>query len=239
MEIKTEGLVLRAIDYRDDDKLLTLFSPSLGKFTAGIRGVKKPKSKLNFAAQPFAFCEYVLAKKGERYTVTSAYLYDGFFELREDVTRFYAACAVTEVLNEVVSGEGELSSLFVSAAETLKRLSLGQEDEADALLPFFLNVLAESGYKIRLNGCGVCGGDVGETAYFDFSTGSFLCEECAGGVRASRSTYETLRRAAAMPYDSEKSAGGNKRALRLIKAYLSEKTESDFPCFGEFIGLYN
>ena len=70
MDIKTEGIVLRATDYKENDKLLTLFTPSLGKITAGIRGVKKAKAKLNFAAQPFAFCEYILAERGGRYTVT-------------------------------------------------------------------------------------------------------------------------------------------------------------------------
>jgi DNA repair protein RecO (recombination protein O) len=64
MEIKTEAIVLQSIDYKDNDKLLTLFSPSLGKLTAGIRGVKKPTAKLSFAAQPFCFAEYVLAEKG-------------------------------------------------------------------------------------------------------------------------------------------------------------------------------
>ena len=54
MEIKTEAIVLHTVDYKDNDKLLTLFSPTLGKITAGIRGVKKPTAKLAFAAQPFA-----------------------------------------------------------------------------------------------------------------------------------------------------------------------------------------
>ena len=59
MEIKTEAVVLGSTDYKDNDKLLTLFSPTMGKITANIRGVKKPKAKLAFAAQPFAFCEYI------------------------------------------------------------------------------------------------------------------------------------------------------------------------------------
>ena len=63
MEIKTDAIVLQSIDYKDNDKLLTLFSPTLGKITAGIRGVKKPKAKLAFSAQPFCFAEYILAEK--------------------------------------------------------------------------------------------------------------------------------------------------------------------------------
>ena len=45
MDVKTEAVVLQTIDYKDNDKLLTLFSPTMGKITAGIRGVKKPKAK--------------------------------------------------------------------------------------------------------------------------------------------------------------------------------------------------
>ena len=97
MEIKTEAIVLRSIDYKDNDKLLTLFSPELGKITAGIKGVKKPKAKLAFSAQPFCFAEYVLAEKNGRYTVTAAYLHESFFELRSDVDAFYAACAAAEI----------------------------------------------------------------------------------------------------------------------------------------------
>ena len=80
MEVKTEEIVLNAVDYKDNDKLLTLFSPTLGKITAGARGVKKPTAKLAFATQPFCFAEYVLAEKGGRYTVTSAYMHESFFE---------------------------------------------------------------------------------------------------------------------------------------------------------------
>ena len=102
MEIKTEAIVVKAIDYKDSDKLLTLFSPTLGKITAGIKGVKKPKAKLAFCAQPFCFAEYVLAEKEGRYTVTSAYLHEGFFELRLDVMKYYAGAAAVEVAPALV-----------------------------------------------------------------------------------------------------------------------------------------
>lgn len=238
MEIKTEGIVLRAIDYKENDKLLTLFSPSLGKITAGIRGVRKAKAKLNFAAQPFAFCEYILAERGGRYTVTGAYLHDGFFALRSDVLRFYAACTLTEVCNEVFADGEECEGAFIALAEGLKELALAENNPADCLLTFLLTALLEAGYMIDLGGCGVCGGEVTGAVKFDFSAGHFLCEECDGGVRASEETYETMRKCAGLTYRKEHTAGGRKRAMRLLKAYLSEKTEENFPCFSEFIRMY-
>lgn len=238
MEIKTEGIVLRATDYKENDKILTLFTPSLGKITAGIRGVRKANAKLNFAAQPFAFCEYVLAEKGGRYTVTGAYLHDGFFSLRADILRFYAGCTLTETCN-VVANEGEESDgIFIALAQGLKELALEETNPAESVISFLLTALTETGYMIDLDGCGVCGGQIKGAIRFDFSAGHFLCEECDGGVRASEETYETIRKCAGLDYRKGHTDGGRKRALRLLKAYLTEKTEELFPCFSEFIRMY-
>lgn len=238
MEYKTEGIVLRTTDYKENDKLLTVLTPERGKLTAGIRGVRKSGSKLNFAAQPFAFCEYVFAERGGRYTVTGAYLHDGFFELRSDILRFYAACTLAEIADGILAEREESEAVFIALAEGLKELAHTNGDAADVLLSFLVTVLHEAGYMLDLDGCGVCGGEIGEIVYFDFDAGFFVCDECGGRVRASRSTYETLQKAAGLSYDEGKCKGGKKRALRLLKTYLAEKTEGEFPCFSELIRLY-
>ncbi|MBQ8685829.1 MAG: DNA repair protein RecO [Clostridia bacterium] len=239
MEVKTEAVVLQAIDYKDDDKLLTLFSPTLGKLTAGIRGVKKPKAKLAFAAQPFCFAEYVLAEKGGRYTVISAYLHESFFELRTDIDRYFAACAAAEIARELSLENERYESLFVAFIEALKALCLAGEDEGEALVSFLLVALRESGYPLDLGYLEECGGDIGEKLWFDFSDGRFASfERCNQGERASLSTYHVLRKCAGLIYDENALVGGTKRALRLLKAYLSEKTETRFDSLGEFLRMY-
>lgn len=239
MEIKTDAVVVQTIDYKDDDKLLTLFSPSLGKITAGIRGVKKPKAKLAFAAQPFAFCEYVLAEKAGRYTVVSAYLHESFFEVRSDVERFYAACASAELVRTVSVENERFDSLFVGFVECLKALCLAGEDVAESLVSFMLVALRESGYPIDLSHLEDGQGETGEKLWFDFADGQFTSfERCQTGERASLSTYHTLRKCAGLSFDEATAKGGKKRALRLLKAFLTEKTEERYAALGDFIRLY-
>lgn len=238
MEVKTDAVVLQTLDYKDDDKLLTLFSPSLGKFTAGIRGVKKPKAKLAFAAQPFAFCEYVLAEKSGRYTVVSAYLHESFFDLRTDVERFYAACAAAEIVRVITVENERFDSLFIGFLECLKGLCLANEDVAEALITFLLIALRESGYPVELSFLEENDGDMGERIWFDFADGRFTTfERAQAGERASVSTYHTLRKCAGLSFDEAATLGGKKRALRLLKAYLTEKTEERFESLGEFIRI--
>lgn len=239
MDVKTEAIVLRSIDYKDNDKMLTLFSPELGKISAGIKGVKKPTSKLNFAAQPFCFAEYVLAEKGGRYTVTGAYLHESFYGLRLDIVRFYAACTALDVCRSVAMENESYHRSFLALLTCLKELSLGEGDCAEALIGFLLCVLRECGYPIDLSYLEECDGDIGDRLFFDFSDGKFVSEERAEvGRQASLSTYHLLRKCASLPYDSDLVAGGRKRALRLLKVYLCEKTEETFENFSEFIRLY-
>lgn len=279
MEIKTDAIVLRATEYKDADKILTLFTPFNGKITAGIRGVKKSGAKLAFAAQPFAFCEYVLTQKNGRYTVVSAYLYDGFFPLRTDIVRFYAACAVCEICDALCMEGDENENLFVAAAQALRSLSYAKESCGESLCAFLLTALFEAGYMIDLDGCGVCGnGEIGADTrcFFDFTSGRFLCANCAesisqgggddagtshgnfagnasggkpfagnlaaGAVRASGQTYLFLRECFGLSDEEtlseEKKADGEARALRLLKTYLTRKTEREYPCFAEFLRLY-
>jgi len=41
MEIKVNALALKSVDYKDNDKMLTLFSIERGLLSAGIKGVKR------------------------------------------------------------------------------------------------------------------------------------------------------------------------------------------------------
>ena len=239
MEIKTEAIVLQAIDYKDNDKLLTLFSPSLGRITAGIKGVKKPTAKLAFSAQPFCFAEYILAEKNGRYTVTNAYLHESFFALRYDIVRFYAACALAEICLTILYENEDYEGLFVALIEGLKALALSEDDPAEAVVTFALVALRESGYPLDLGFLEECDGDIGEKLWFDFADGKFTTfDRCTQGERASVSTYHTLRKCAGLTYWEDALSGGKKRALRLVRAFLADKTESKLENLGELIRLY-
>ena len=239
MEIKTDAIVLQTVDYKDNDKILTLFSPSLGKITAGAKGVKKATAKLAFAAQPFCFAEYVLAEKGGRYTLTSAYLHESFFSLRYDIVRFYAACAATEVCLTILMENEQYEGLFIGLIECLKGLSLAEEDSAESLIGFMLIALRESGYPLDLSFLEEVDGDLGDKLWFDFSDGKFTTyDRLVAGERASVCTYHTLRKCAGLHYDENAAKGGRKRALRLLRAFLSDKTEEKFANLSEFIRLY-
>ncbi len=177
MEVKLNALCVRTIDYKDNDRLLSLCTVEGGKLLAKIRSCKSPKSKLRFAASPFCFGEYILNKSPNgHYSVTGCTAYDTFGTLAEDIVKFYAGFFVLEITEKLSSEDVESTArLTVRAVECLKELCYGDSPSAiRPLIDYVKDVLALSGYGLNTDVCAVSGlpltGDVG----FDLVSGGFV-----------------------------------------------------------------
>lgn len=233
MEFKADALLLRAVDYGENDKMVTLLTAERGKIGVGMKGVKKAGAKLKFAAQPFCFAEYVLSGRGERYTVISASLHDGFYPLREDVTAYYAAACVCEACDALVFEGMQAGALLVAAITALGEMCGGSVPRA--LIRFLLTALRLAGYPVLTEDCAACGKALSGKLFFDFASGSFFCAECAVGTLASEVTLCALR--AAESGTGQTSPDGEKRALRLLGAYFSYQTEQEISSISELLKL--
>lgn len=58
--IKTRGIILKALDYKEKDRLLYIFTADLGKITVIARGVRSAKGRYQAAVQPMTLCDFVL-----------------------------------------------------------------------------------------------------------------------------------------------------------------------------------
>ena len=65
--IVTKGVVLRETETRDADKILTLMTAERGKLSVIARGVCRKGCKFAACAQPLAYSEWTLYKKGDWY----------------------------------------------------------------------------------------------------------------------------------------------------------------------------
>ncbi len=236
MEIKVDALVLRTADFGESDKMLTLFTLQRGKLSAAAKGVRKAGAKLRFAAQPFCFAEYVLAEKGDRRTVIQASNTDGFYALREDIGKFYAAASLVGLCDALLFDGIVNEELFLRAVTNLRGMCEG--DETLSLIHFFIKALELSGYCLQLTACTDCGAVLSGRCHFDIGGGCFTCSECGRGAGVSESTMHVLRKCAGLEADEgQLSAEGKKRALKLLYAYFRAKTDAEVRALGEYIAL--
>lgn len=238
MELTTTALVLRAINYGENDKILTLLTADSGRITATIKGVKKAGAKLKFAAQPFCFAQYVLSKRGDRYTVINCSECESFFELSADINKFYAASSLTEAALALTYEGDDCAEILSESVKSLTEMCT--DDECAVLVRYLLYVLRRSGYGISLDVCAECGRELNEAdkLRFDMSVGAFTCFDCGDGAGASRVTFNVLKMAEGKPYQREFiTPDGYKRALRLIREYFSFKLGIAFKSLSEYIRM--
>ena len=81
----TRGIVLRDTDTRDADKILTLLTAEQGKIAVIARGARRKGCKFAACAQPLAYSEWTLHKKGQWYYANEGSTIELFNGLRTNL----------------------------------------------------------------------------------------------------------------------------------------------------------
>lgn len=143
------AVTLRAVDYGENDKILTLFVPESGLITARLRGVKKARSRLKYAAEPFCYGVFELVKlRSGGFIVTGCRTLEQFYELRSSVTALYAGSLMLKFcLLFAVSDNSDYTPLFKHLITSLTLLKYGGS-EPEVVAYFLLNALSVCGYDL-------------------------------------------------------------------------------------------
>ena len=195
MYIKTEGIVLREIEYKDNDKLLTVLTKDLGKITVKARGVKSQRSKIKAGCQLFCYSEWVLTEFGGRYTATEVNTKELFSELQKDIELMYLATYFVQVCDVVAQEDDPNEQVLSLLLNSLYALAKLKKPQMFVKAVFELRLMCICGFMPDLRGCFVCGKD--ECERFNITQGALQCASCpsSGDIRMpmSEGTLAAMR----------------------------------------------
>lgn len=182
-EIKTRGIVISSKDFKDSDKLVTIFSLELGLIHARLHGVKKSGAKLAFACQPFALIEFMLIQKSGFYTVINASSIDQFFEITSDFDNYIFMLACLEVVEKTVKENDLQKELFLLLLNSLKLVCYEKVSAMTVFIKFMLEAMNFLGFKIELDECSCCSSELVKGDYrFSFDYNGLICSNCANKI---------------------------------------------------------
>ena len=179
MHMRTKALVLRAVDYKESDKILTLLTQESGKLTASARGCRKKGSPVAAGVQLLAWSDLVLYEYQGRWTVKEAAVEREFLGLRRDVERLALACYFAEAAEALAVEDvpaPELLSLVLNSLYALDQMP--QKPLALVKAAFELRLMCAAGYEPILDGCAVCGRPEPEKPMLDVVHGIVHCAAC-------------------------------------------------------------
>ncbi|MGI5877415.1 MAG: DNA repair protein RecO [Christensenellales bacterium] len=178
--LKVHGIVLRYVNYREADRILTLLTAEMGKISVTARGCRKPRSKLRAACDYLVCSEFMLRRVGETLQATSCAVLDSFFELRSDYEALCTAFYMRDFC-ETVSGEGQPGGpLFTLLIRCLNALCHAKADPDVVRTAFEIRAMDALGLGPSLSRCVRCGDEAQPRPMFSVSGGGVVCGRCAG-----------------------------------------------------------
>lgn len=226
MDTKVKGIVVKLNDYKDADKIASIFTLEQGLISAKFNGVKKEKAKLKSVAQPFVFADFTYAEKGGNKTITSADIVDNFYNILSDYNKTIMGYIVLDVIKSILPKEKPEPDLFVLTVNALKNIELN--NEYVETIKFLLKFISFSGMEIQM--------PESDYVFLDTLTGNFSQSKEIGFTQIDKKVYSTLK-AINQEKDVEINETILKQNLRLLHNIIYLKFNEDIKSF-QFVWFF-
>lgn len=175
---QTEAIIIKKTKLGEADRILTLYTPHLGKIQAIAKGVRRPRSKMAGHLELLTHSLVSLARGRNLDTITGSQTINSFLPLKSDLQLTSYALYATELVNQFTAEHIEDYPLFQLLLDTMHRLCQSRDNEL-VLRYFELHLLNEAGYRPQLQQCVSCRLLLQPTINsFCSSTGGMLCPNC-------------------------------------------------------------
>lgn len=176
---RTEALVLKAFDYGEADRILTLYTPNHGKMRAVAKGVRKTKSRMSGHLDLFTRSNLLVARGRQLDIITQAETVENFRLMRDDLLRSSYCHYVAELVDGFSPEHLANYPVYALTVTALRRLS-GSAPVELAVRAFELQLLGMTGYRPQLHRCLHCDEPVvPQINRFSSKLGGILCPNCA------------------------------------------------------------
>ena len=108
---KTKAIIIKAIDYKENDKLIWAYCEEIGKITFIARGAKKSKSKNLSLTLPLCFGDYIFFKGRNLYNLQEGRIINSFQGLLNNLDKLTYSSYICELIDICVQ-EGEVNKVL-------------------------------------------------------------------------------------------------------------------------------
>ena len=237
MLYKTEGIVLKSMEYQEADKIVTIYTKDYGKITAIAKGVRKTKSKFGSSLEILTYSIFLFYKGRNLDIVSQTEILESFFSASKEVIKFAFAANCVEVVNRLTEEREINIGLFNLLKEALHYLRESNDPKLLSL-SFKWQTMSILGYRPSLNHCCRCNKSVEdqEEMYFNIKEGGLVCNNCIakdkeGCVRVSLYFNKLVRKILITPLSiisnatiPDKKMKELEKITDLYIAYHSEKS---------------
>lgn len=178
--LRSEGLVLGEIRYKDTSKILNIFTRDFGKISVMAKGAYKAKSQLMANTQSFSYNNYIFHKGRSFYYINQGDIINSFYNIRNSMDRILLGFYILELIEKSTPEEEPNEKLFLLTIRALELLSELDSGFLKFIIAFELKFISFLGYRPYLEACVECGErELTNRLKFSKINGGILCRACS------------------------------------------------------------
>ena len=222
--IKTEGLIIRVMNYLESSKIVTCFTPDQGKISLLAKGARRPKSRLGGSLDLLQHVAVVYYQKDTRelQTLSQVDVISSFQSFQSNLEIFSFGLGVLELVNKLELSKDPNPKLFYHSLEALNGLVDSKAPEL-VFYQFIWKWLEVAGFHPKVRRCLSCL-KIPNTRLvrFSISDGGYYCQNCSVPVENSMDISEKcLKLLWYLRENSAKKVGSISVSRRLIQEFTN------------------
>lgn len=233
--VKTKGIVLAVHNMGDNDKMVTVLTPDLGKIGCAAKGARRPKSALMAGTQFLCFADFVIYKGVSSYNINSADPIEIFYNVRLDFDKLKVVSEVAKIASDVTDENQSSYKILQLVLNTIYMISESDHDLDFILSVYKLRLLSIIGFRPIVEHCCNCGNKE-NIKYFSFKDNGLKCDACGrqdkSAIEVSEATVKAIKFiiwADPKKIFSFNMSEENKAQLKLLtKVYLNNCLEREY-----------
>ena len=200
--IKVKGIVIRESTYKDNDKIITILTDSIGKVSVIAKGAKKTNSPYLASSQYLVYSEFVLYQNTGYFYLNSASVINTFYNLRVDLDKLQTVFELTKLINSVTDENQDCERILKLFLNTIYALDKLDKDKKLIVNAFKIKLFTLLGFAPRQDKCANCSKSLLESeedfVYYNYVDNVFLCENCKGigdsrsVIRLTKATFNAI-----------------------------------------------
>lgn len=176
MNDKTRCIILKSMDYRDYDAIVTVYSKEYGKISFLARGIRRMKSKNAGSLLPYTEAEIQFDYHPDKtmFTLKTASTMHMWRHMHEDLEASAAASVIAEASDGLLYQEVKDESIYDKLFQAMVLLD-SKENSVTVISLFLIELMKNSGIVPDVDECVICGNKQVNT--ISIEDGGFLCQK--------------------------------------------------------------
>ncbi len=173
---KVEGIIVREIDYKENSKIINIFTKDLGIIGVIAKGCKKPDSKISSYTNKLTFGFFHLSYKEKGLsTLIEVDIINSLRNIKRDISLISYATFITELVTQVYKHE-ENNNIYTLYIDSLKKINEGYDYQVITNI-LELKLLDFLGIRPSIDSCVSCG-KTNDIVTISSYKGGYICKDC-------------------------------------------------------------